>query len=415
MTIVSSFAVLMLVVTILSLLNNRFIRKPTMIVLTGFSVLLFGALRLMHYAGFPILETRAVHILKTINPSATILDGFLCFMLFAGALHINIEELLDKKVIIALLSTLGVILSALVVGSLIYITALIFSLSIPLVYCFIFGALIAPTDAVAVLSLLRDTSIPRDLEVKFVGESLFNDGVSIVLFSTLVTFIANAPSFEILLMLPIKFTWSVVSGCLIGFICGYAAHYIIPLAKDTTLEIKSTVTLVLCTYALSHSVGASGPISVVIAGLIIGNSGLRSRFNEATRVNIMNFWKIVDETLNSFLFVFIGLHIVLLTATKKVFLFATISIPIVLIGRYVSVKTLLKIPFKGISLFPEKTSLLLTWGGLRGGISIALVLSLPESAARDVFLLATYLVVISSIFVNGLTLPLVLKKFGFAR
>jgi CPA1 family monovalent cation:H+ antiporter len=276
-----------------------------------------------------------------------------------------------------------------------------------MMYCFLFGALISPTDPIAVLSILKSIRVPKSLETKISGESLFNDGVAVATFLILLDIVtkghAIAPEAIVFL-----FAREALGGIVFGLAIGLLAYWMLKRVDNYQVEVLITLGLVTGGYALADTLHISGPISIVVAGLLIGNHGRLFAMSEKTRTNLDMFWELVDEILNAVLFVLIGLEVLVLTFTREYMTAAILAIPIVLLVRFISVGvpvTLLRF-FRSFSPHVVK---ILTWSGLRGGISIALALSLPDSPQRDVILVVTYGVVIFSILVQGLTIRKVVR------
>jgi CPA1 family monovalent cation:H+ antiporter len=336
----------------------------------------------------------------------TMMHGMLAFLLFAGALQIDFGRLRAEVWSVGLLATVGVLISVGVVGVVFWWGAGLLGVDIPLVWALVFGALISPTDPVAVLALLKTTRLPERLEIKIAGESLFNDGVGVVVFTLLLTLAVQGgePS---ALHIGEVFLVEAVGGALLGLVIGYIAVRAMRSINDYSVEILITLGLVAGLYALALHLGTSGPIAVVVAGILVGNRGRRTAMSEITRDNHFRFWEVIDELLNSVLFLLIGLEILVIVLAPELLLLTMIAIPVVLLARLVSVSA----PIFLLSLrqtFTPGAIPVLVWGGLRGGISVALALSLPAVPYREPILVATYGVVIFSIIVQGLTItPLV--------
>ena len=274
----------------------------------------------------------------------------------------------------------------------------------PLAYCLVFGALISPTDPVAVMGILKEVKVPETLEAKIAGESLFNDGVGVVLFSVLVALAAGNGEHGVISFggAAELLATEAVGGIVLGLVTGYSAYRAMKTINEHNLEVLITLSLVMASYAVAAELHVSGPLAVVVAGLFIGNHGKRFAMSEETRDHIEKFWSLTDEVLNSLLFLAIGFEVVAITITGPVVGAAVLAVPVVLLARWVSVAT--PITMKGLRQeFTRGAISVLTWGGLRGGISVALALSLPDSPAKPVILATTYGVVVFSIVVQGLT------------
>ncbi len=332
----------------------------------------------------------------------------LSFLLFAGALHINLNDLAERKWSIGSLASVGVLLSTFLVGSAAWWLLGALGIGMPYLYCLLFGALISPTDPIAVLGLLKTAGAPKSLETKIAGESLFNDGVGIVVFLALLEVASGHHAVnagEVTLL----FVQEVVGGALFGLGLGYVAYRMLKSVDNYQVEVLITLALVFGGYALANSLHLSGPIAIVLAGLLIGNHGRAFGMSETTRHHLDVFWELIDEILNAVLFVLIGLEVMVLTFTRAHLVAGLLLIPIVLGARFVGVG----IPITVLRLFRSFTPgavRILTWGGLRGGISVALALSLPAGPERETILTVTYILVVFSIVVQGLTLQRLMRR-----
>jgi CPA1 family monovalent cation:H+ antiporter len=397
-------------------LNHTLLRLPPAI---GAMSLALAASLLLVLAGvtFPGLEDRARAIVARIDLSQTFLQGMLGFMLFAGSLHINLDELAARKWPVAVLSTVGVMISTAVVGLLTWGILNALGVQARLTYCLLFGALISPTDPIAVLAILREVGLPRDMEVTIAGESLFNDGVGVVVFVGLLGVATGAEEFGVGRLLGM-FLWEAVGGAALGFVLGWVTYRLIRSVDDYRLEVLLSLALVAGGYALINRLHMSGPIAMVVAGLLIGNVGRAFAMTPATADRLDVFWGLIDEVLNAVLFVLIGLVMLALTFTGRYLLAGLLTIPVVLLARLVSVGGPLLVMHRW-GRFAPRTTRVLTWGGLRGGISVALALSIPSQVRgqpvgeRDVLVALTYVVVVFSILVQGLTVgPLARRWLG---
>ncbi len=419
MTVASIFNLAAIVVTLAAVfgcVNHRWLRLPQSIGLVLIALVAsFGALALD--ALFPTLDLRATvrETLLQIEFHDTLMKGMLSFLLFAGALHVDLEALLSRKWAISMLATVGTLISTSVVGLAMFQVFRIIDLdglAIALPYCFVFGALISPTDPIAVLSILKQVRVPASLEAKIAGESLFNDGVGVVVFTILVTIAAGAGEHggEVTrATVAVLFFQEAFGGAALGLVAGYLAYRAMQGINEHNLEVLITLALVMGAYAVASAIHVSGPIAMVIAGLFIGNHGTRFAMSEATRDHVDKFWSLLDEVLNSVLFLAIGFEVLALTFGAGIMLAMAIAIPVVLLARLVAVAT----PIGLLGLRREFTKgaiPVLTWGGLRGGISVALALSLPAIPAKPVLLAVTYGVVVFSIIVQGLTIGAVARR-----
>jgi len=400
-------AILITLTAVFSYINHRYIGLPGPIGIMLIALCMSLFMNFMGSFGFP-LKQHAEILLGSINFNKALLHGMLSFLLFAGALHININDLLERKWSIGTLATMGTLLSTFLVGTLTWWSLGLFGLSISYAYCLLFGALISPTDPIAVLSILKTSGAPKSLEMKIAGESLFNDGVGVVVFLIILeiatgTHELNAAHIWLL------FAQEAVGGALFGLGTGYLAYLMLKTVDNYQVEVLITLALVAGGYALADALHLSGPIAIVVAGLLIGNQGRLFAMSEATRYQLDTFWELVDEILNAILFVLIGLEILMLSFTHQYLMLSMIIIPFVVISRFIAVgipMTLLR-PFR---TFSPGAVRIMTWGGLRGGISIALALSIPPCPERHMILAVTYAVVVFSILVQGVTIKSLVKR-----
>ena len=391
-------------------LNHYVIHLPHTIGLVVMALLasltLLGADALFPDAGLLAPLQSAI---ASIDFYATVMEGMLAFLLFAGALHVDFAYLRSQAWAIGLMASVGVVLSTAIVGTGFFFICQALGTPIPFIWALVFGALISPTDPVAVLSLLKSINVPHALEAKIAGESLFNDGVGIVVFLILLQ-IATSPGGEVTALTVAElFFLEAGGGAILGAITGFIAYRAMATIDDHAIEILITLGIVACTYAIALRLHLSGPIAVVITGLLIGNRGARIGMSEGTRANLFSFWEMIDEILNSVLFLLIGLEILVITIDPSFAWIAVASIPLVLAARFIAVS----IPITLLSLrqtFSSGSIPVLTWGGLRGGISVALVLSLPAIPEKPVLLIATYAVVLWTVIVQGLTVKSVVSR-----
>ncbi len=332
----------------------------------------------------------------------------LSVLLFAGALHVDLGALAEQKLEITLLATFGIVLSTLIVGGLTWLVAGWLGLGLPFVLCLLFGALISPTDPIAVMGLLKSLGVPERLETTIAGESLFNDGVGVVLF-TLVLELMTGEEAVTVGSATLLFVHEALGGVALGLAAGYVAYAMLKRVDNYQVEVLITLALVTGGYALALAWHLSAPLAVVVAGLLIGNRGRALAMSDTTREHLDTFWELADSVFNAVLFLLIGLEVIVVEAAGPVLLLALAAIPIVLFARAVSVSlplTLLS-PFRHYEAGAKRV---LIWGGLRGGISVALVLSLPPGEARGILLAATYAVVLFSILVQGLTVSRLVRR-----
>ena len=386
-------------------INHRLLRLHPSIGLVVIALFAsFGVIALD--AVFPALglQDAVRQTLDRIDFNETLMKGMLSFLLFAGALHVNLDELLSRKWAIGSMATVGVLMSTFLVGFAVYGIVGLIGLEIPLVYCLVFGALISPTDPIAVLGILKTVEVPESLRAKIAGESLFNDGVGIVVFTILVAIARGDPGGEMASVGGIAelFVREAFGGAALGLAGGAIAYRTMKSIDEFNLEIMITLALVMMIYSIALTIHISGPIAVVVAGLLIGNHGTKFAMSETTREHMHMFWSLLDEVLNAVLFLIIGFEVIALSITGEILTLSILAVPVVLAARFISVATPLSI--LGLRrTFTKGAIPVLTWGGLRGGISVALALSLPDIPAKPAILAATYGVVIFSIVVQGMT------------
>jgi CPA1 family monovalent cation:H+ antiporter len=394
-------AALLTIAALFSWLNAKYIKLPTtigvMLIALVFSLLLIS----LSYLGVDA-HGYASRLLAGIDFNLTLMHGMLSFLLFAGALHVNLNDLRQQAWIILVLATAGMIMSTFIVGVASWLLLGAIGLSIPFLYCLLFGALISPTDPIAVLAMLKSTGVPKSLETKIAGESLFNDGVAVVVFIIILRLVTGGESVSPASVIGLFFI-EALGGALLGFVVGYGVYQMLKSINNYQVEVLLTLGLVMGTYSFAHIIHVSGPIAIVIAGLLIGNHGRKLAMSEKTRDHLDTFWELMDEILNAVLFVLIGLEILVLTFSGQYWLAGAMTVPVVLFARFVSVAipvTLMKLRRR----FTPGVIKILTWAGLRGGISVALALSLPAGSERTIILALTYTVVLFSILVQGLTI-----------
>jgi CPA1 family monovalent cation:H+ antiporter len=394
-------AILLVLAAVFSYLNHRFVRLPTtiglMVIALGMSIVLVVLGKL----GFAV-EQHAERLVEQMNFSRTLMEGMLSYLLFAGALHINLEDLARQRFAIGLCATVGVLISTFLVGTATYYVLPLIGVSMDFLTCLIFGALISPTDPIAVLGILKGAKAPKSLETKIAGESLFNDGVGVVVFLTLLH-IQEDPGHISAMSVVALFAQEAVGGAIFGSVIGFIAYRLLRSVDNYQVEVLISLALVTGGYALANHLHMSGPIAVVVAGLLIGNHGRQFAMSSTTREHLDSFWELIDEILNAVLFVAIGLEIIILTFTGKELLAGIMAIPIALVARFLSVSVPINILRTRRDFTPHAIKIL-TWAGLRGGISIALALSLPAGHDRALLLSMTYGVVIFTIIVQGLTI-----------
>ncbi|MEC7223180.1 MAG: sodium:proton antiporter [Verrucomicrobiota bacterium] len=387
--------------------NYKYIKLPTTIGLMLLG-LIFSLIIIITGTFNNDFYVFAQNFVNDVRLDESLLGIMLSYLLFAGALHVKLEDLSSQKWVIAILATIGVILSTFIIGTLSYFLMMALGIKINFIYCLLFGALISPTDPVAVLGILKKAGAPKSLETKITGESLFNDGVGVVVFLAILG-IATGENDATFTAIGNLFFLEVLGGIAIGFVIGLLAFLMLRSIDQYQVEVLITLALVTGGYSLAHNLHTSGPLAMVVAGLMIGNQGRILAMSEKTEEHLDSFWELIDEILNAILFLVIGLEILVLAFQMNHIIFGIIAIPLTLAVRMLAV-SLPAILLRKRANFSKGTIKALTWGGLRGGISLALALSIPKGAERDVLLTATYIVVIFSIAVQGLTLKHFLPK-----
>jgi CPA1 family monovalent cation:H+ antiporter len=405
-------SILTTLAALFSWVNHRYLRLPRTVGLMAITLLFSLGLVLLGHLGWTP-EQQIERGVRGIDLDATLLHGMLGALLFAGALHVDLDDLMAQRGVVAVLATVSVLLSTFFVGLLIWIAAGWLGVDLALPLCFAFGALVSPTDPVAVLGILKQVRVPRSLEMKIAGESLFNDGVGVVVFLALLQWAAageRLAASEVARLLLVES----VGGVVFGLILGWGVYRMLRAVDQYQVEILMTLAVVTGGYALAETLSVSGPLAMVVCGLFIGNRGRRLGMSERTRERLDAFWELVDEFLNAILFVLIGLEVLVLRWTAAGLLAGAVAIPVVLISRWMAVGLPILVMRRWRRVSPHAVKVL-TWVGLRGGISVALALSLP-SGARDLLVSATYLVVCFSILVQGLTLaPLLQRLYPSSR
>ncbi|MEZ4814594.1 MAG: sodium:proton antiporter [Bdellovibrionota bacterium] len=400
-------SLLICMAALFSYLNYRYIKLPTTIGIMLTSLLFSFAILLIGKAGIHY-EAQAREILNQVPFQVTLMQILLSFLLFAGALHVNLDDLKQQRGAIFSLATFGLIFSTFFVGTGTYLLLQALHIEMSFLHCLLFGSLISPTDPIAVLSLMKKNKAPKALETKIAGESLFNDGVGVVVFLILYKIVyegAHLSASDVVVL----FLKEALGGALVGLVLGYFAFRLLRSIDEYKVEILITLALVMGGYTLAMALHSSGPIAMVVAGLLMGNQGKSFAMSDQTAERLDMFWELIDEILNAFLFMFIGLELLVIFPYLSYILAGVIVIPITLLSRYVSVALPILFLKKWRSFSPGAIKIL-TWGGLRGGISIALALSLPASPERSVVLSLTYVVVVFSILVQGLSFPMALRK-----
>lgn len=407
MSLLEILALLLTLSALFGFINHRFLKLPHTIGLMVMAILASGIIVIIDYIVPQYhISTNIKSTLLQIDFHDVVMNGMLSVLLFAGAVHVDLSDLRERKYPIALMASLGLLISTFFIGSAVYYILQYVGLGIPYIWALLFGALISPTDPVAVLAILKSVNIPRQLKAKITGESLFNDGIGVVVFVILlglaVPTAGHSAEFSWLQVGEI-FMLEAVGGVILGLIGGYIAFYAMRQIDEHNIEVLITLALVAGIYSIAIRLHTSGPLAVVVAGLFIGNHGAKFAMSENTQKHVFQFWELLDEIFNSILFMLIGLEVLIVASYYNYALIALAVIPVVLFGRLLGVFipiTLLRTKLT----FSKGATRFLTWGGLRGGISVALVLSLPDNEYKPILLMLTYITVLFSIIVQGLTI-----------
>ncbi|HAO06452.1 MAG TPA: sodium:proton antiporter [Chryseobacterium sp.] len=409
-----SFSALIVLASIFSYLNYRFLKLPSTI---GIMVIAIVVSIFLVSFGETVLPRTFGHLhnlMTSIDFTEVLMGAMLNFLLFAGGIHINIDDLKEQFVPVVIFSTAGVVISTFVVGFGIYYLLPLVGISLPFIYCLLFGALISPTDPVAVLSILKQANVSKSLETKVAGESLFNDGMAVVVFTVVLQLaIGNAVDLNIesigLLLLK-----EAGGGLLLGVVLGWITSRLMREVDDYIISVLVTLSVVMGGYLIARQMHISGPLTMVAAGLFMGNFNVKFKMKSVTQDYLIKFWELIDEILNAVLFLFIGFELLMIKDLSHYMIPGLVAIAVVLLARFISIWG----PTKFMSFrtrFSPQTVKVLVWGGIRGGVSIALALSIPKNENSMIVLSITYCVVVFSIIVQGLTIAKVANPKKIAK
>jgi len=390
-------------------INVRFLKLPLTIGLMVVTILFTSAVLFIGQFDNTLL-LREKEFIQSIDFETVLLDIMLSFLLFAGALHTNFSQLKVQRGPILAFATFGVLVSTFLVGTSMFYILQWLSFEVTFINCLLFGALISPTDPIAVLGILKKAGAPKKLETKIVGESLFNDGVGVVVFLTIFA-IAAKPGVPLDISdIVTLFGQEVIGGLALGLLLGWLTYKLMKSIDSYEIEVILTLAAVMGGTAVAHKFHLSAPLAMVAAGLVVGNDTVRNTaMSEVTETYVDKFWELIDVLLNTLLFVMIGMEMLVLTLDNNYIMAGLLAIPIILLCRYASLWLPVKAFAKRLDFVP-KTNVIMTWGGLRGGISIALALSLSRDMHRELFLVITYVVVVASIIGQGLTVEPIIRK-----
>ena len=410
-------AIILVCVSIFGYINHKYLQLPLTVGLVLIALISgLGVLMIDSVLPFLNISSTLRVWLGEIDFNRTLMNGMLSFLLFAGALHVDLSGLMKSKLHVSILATFGVMLSTFINGTCFYYISLFAGFNIDYIYCLIFGVIVTPTDPVAVLGLLKRLNVPKRLESIIGGESLFNDGVAVVIFSVLLTIAFGSSTghggHEVMDANAILglFVKEAFGGALLGMIAGYFTFLLLKSMDDYILEVIATLALVTGAYSIALNLHISGPIAMVVAGVFIGNTGRQFAMSEKTRAHVTDFWHIIDEILNAALFVLIGFEVIVLSSDLSILGISVICVFVAVVARLLAVSIPLNL-LNPIIAKEKGEILILTWAGLRGGISIALALSLPYMEIKPIIVTATYAVVVFSILIQGLTIERLIKRY----
>lgn len=403
-----SFSVLIVLASFFAYINLRVLKLPSSI---GVMIIAMISSILLVIGGslFPKFFTHFSTLLMDVDFTEVLMGAMLNFLLFAGAIHINLKALNEQKAPIIVFSTVSVLISTFVIGFILYYIFQLSHIDLPFIYCLLFGALISPTDPIAVLGILKKANVRKSLEVKVAGESLFNDGVAVVVFAVILQLAQGSDvdtSFGSVSWLLVK---EAAGGFLLGALLGLGSSNAIRKIDDYNVTVLITLSVVMGGYLIAHAIHISGPLTMVAAGIVIGNYGKRTAMSPTTKDYVNKFWELIDEIMNAILFLFIGFELLLIPDLNKYWFMGSVAILVVLLARFISIWLPVKlIPFR--NKFSNGTIKILVWGGLRGGVSIALALSIDNGPYKQAILAITYFVVVFSIIVQGLSIGKVANR-----
>ncbi|MBH0090577.1 sodium:proton antiporter [Pseudoalteromonas sp. NSLLW218] len=400
-------AIFLSITALLTYVNHRFIGLPTTIGVMVISMLLSIGAIFLGFLGFDDLIDYEVSLLDQLDFTEVLLDGMLSMLLFAGALHVNVSDLRRYKLPIGILACIGTLLSTVIIAGALYLVLPLLGFDLAFIWCLLFGALISPTDPIAVMGILQSAGAPKSIETVIAGESLFNDGIGVVIFVLLLGVLSSG---DIPTTYYVAHTLAVEAGggIVFGLVLGGILYYLLKSIDSYQEEVLLTLAGVIGGYALASHWHLSGPLAMVMMGLMVGNHGRSMAMSDKTRHYVDLFWELIDEILNAILFVLIGLEVVMIAFSSNLFIAGGLTILIALLARLIVVGITTTTFNKQLEL-PSGAWKVLTWGGLRGGISVALVLQLPDGNERDILLALTYAVVVFSILIQGLSIGKVAK------
>lgn len=398
-----SFSALIVLASIFAYINYRFLKLPSTIGIMVIAITVSTFLVLFGESVLPKTFVRLNHLMDSIDFTEVLMGAMLNFLLFAGGIHININDLKEQFRPVFIFSTIGVVISTFVVGFGVYYLFPLIGIQIPLLYCLVFGALISPTDPVAVLSILKQAKVSKSLETKVAGESLFNDGMAVVVFTVILQLAVGKEvdlGVENIAMLLLH---EAGGGLLLGVLLGWITSRLMREVDDYIISVLVTLSVVMGGYLIARQLHISGPLTMVAAGLFMGNFNVNFKMKSVTQDYLVKFWELIDEILNAVLFLFIGFELLMIKDLQNFIMPGIVAIVVVLLARFISIWG----PTQFMSFrsrFTPQTVKVLVWGGIRGGVSIALAMSVPKNEYSTAILSITYFVVVFSIIVQGLTI-----------
>ncbi|KFF28145.1 cation:proton antiporter [Chryseobacterium vrystaatense] len=409
-----SFSVLIVLASIFAYLNYRFLKLPSTIGIMVIAIVVSIFLVMFGEVALPKTYRHLNKLMISIDFTEVLMGAMLNFLLFAGGIHININDLKEQFRPVLIFSTAGVVISTFVVGFGMFYMLPFLGIQLPFIYCLVFGALISPTDPVAVLSILKQANVSKSLETKVAGESLFNDGMAVVVFTVVLQLAVGkevdlgVESIGLLLMKEAG------GGILLGVVLGWITSRLMREVDDYIISVLVTLSVVMGGYLIARQMHISGPLTMVAAGLFMGNFNVSFKMKSITQDYLIKFWELIDEILNAVLFLFIGFELLMIKDLKHFMVPGLLAIAVVLFARLISIW----VPTRFMSLktrFSPQTIKVLVWGGIRGGVSIALAMSIPKSEYSEIILSITYCVVVFSIIVQGLTIAKVANPKAIAK
>ena len=406
-------AILLVLTAAFAYINHQVLKWPTTIGVMAIALLFSLAIIGLDQLGITSLRVQEHQLLASINFADVLLEGMLSVLLFAGALHVDLEQVRRLSWQIGVLAVFGTAVSAAIIGVGCWLLLGVCGMELPLVWCLLFGALISPTDPIAVLGVLESAHAPADVETTIAGESLINDGVGVVLFALLLDMLHSGVPPTVIEGVQL-FAREALGGVLLGVVIGLFVNRLLASIDDYRVEVLITLATVVGGYALARELHTSGPLAMVAVGLLIGNQGRLQSMSDITRKRVDLFWQMLDEILNSVLFVLIGLEFAAIAYPPGAWKAAVLAITLSLLARFLVVG-LPVLACPGWFRLPAGSAWLLTWSGVRGGISVALALSLPAGPHRDVVQMLTYSVVVFTILVQGLTVRRLVRGLGMSR